>query len=422
MNKIIECQIEKLLPEGGGLSKYRETKLEVYNALPGEKVEALVFRKKHDRYKGIATKIIQAVSYRQAPLEDHYLSCSPWQIMDFASENFFKEQIAREILEQYGIKDANFTFASGTQRFQYRNKMELSFTTVEDKISLSFYERDRQSKIPISGCILAQREIQETASCLVDWLNQNNVKENMLKNVILRCNKEGDVLAGIFLNEETFSCLDLPDLKYLKGFSIYFSNPLCPASVITKKLYHQGESFIVENLHGKRLQYGLMSFFQVNPDVFTLALSDIRAFVEGEEVLDCYSGVGSISISLSDSIRKCLLLDSCDDSILLARENIRKLELNHFYAIRGETESLLDYIQPGKVVIVDPPRTGLHKKVIARILKEKPKRIVYLSCNISSCMENISSLTDSYRIVFTKGYNFFPATAHLEFLVVLEKK
>ncbi|NUM33822.1 MAG: class I SAM-dependent RNA methyltransferase [Candidatus Brocadiae bacterium] len=422
MNKTIECHIEKLLPEGGGLSQYKEKTLEVFNALPGEHVEALVFRKKTDRYRGTATKILQAAPYRQEPKEDHYLSCSPWQIMDFASENRFKLQIVQEILEKHGQKDMNPTLEAGSQRFQYRNKMEFGFTTAEGKIFLSFFERDKQSKIPISGCILAQKELQETALGIVDWINQNQIKEEILKSVMLRCNRKGEVLAGIFVNEEVFPPLDCPSLQHLKGLSIYFSNPQCPASVATKELYHYGERYITEILHGKKLQYGLMSFFQVNLDLFSMALDDIKPFLQGEEVLDCYSGVGSISLSVSESIKSCLLLDICEDSILLARENIRTLELDRFHAIRGETENLLEYMKPHKVVIVDPPRTGLHKKVIAKILKEKPKRLVYLSCNITTCLENISHLQPIYEVVFSKAYNFFPATSHLEFLVVLERQ
>ena len=147
----------------------------------------------------------------------------------------------------------------------------------------------------------------------------------------------------------------------------------------------------------------------------------MQPFEMNEDILDYYCGVGAISIALSDHVASCTMVDISEESIENAHENIKINDLSHFTAYCNKAEKILETIVPEKVVIIDPPRAGVHPKVLRTLREQLPKRIVYLSCNISTCARDLNQLCEVYDVVFKEVYNFFPATPHIEFLCVLER-
>jgi len=120
------------------------------------------------------------------------------------------------------------------------------------------------------------------------------------------------------------------------------------------------------------------------------------------------------------------MIESNEEAVGFAKENIRLNELNNCivgarHAVPLSAEEALDYIEKDKTIIFDPPRAGLHQKVIDRILEVKPEKIIYLSCNISTQARDLNLLAKAYKLKAVKLYNFFPRTPHIEALVVLEK-
>jgi 23S rRNA (uracil1939-C5)-methyltransferase len=171
------------------------------------------------------------------------------------------------------------------------------------------------------------------------------------------------------------------------------------------------------------LQYGFLSFFQINVPLFEHALGDMAQFVnKGDKVVDFYSGVGAISIPLSSVAQSSSLVDSNADAIGHAKLNIRLNGLNTYTAACAPAERTLEAITPDCTLIMDPPRAGLHTNVIKKIIKEQPPRILYMSCDGSTHSRDISFLLPWYEITFFKLYNFFPRTPHVEALCVLERR
>ncbi len=420
--KTLECEIEKLVNGGFGLARHDKV-LFVYNALPGEQVQAWVYKDKRNHAEAVATEILHPSPHRLAPQEDHFLSCSPWQILDFSQENHWKQVITQEVFQTVGgITLEERPIVAEELRFHYRNKMEFSFIESEGQVSLAFFKRGQHRKQPIPGCVLAHPAINEIALRLVESLNRHGISASHLKAVILRSNRAGEVIAGLFVTDSEFPELaEIQPDGTLKGFSIYYSNPQSPASIITKVLYASGQDYLLETVNGKPFHYHLMSFFQVNVDLFEKAVTAMQPYVSEEEVLDYYCGVGSIGIALSDSVKRCHMVDISEDSIGNAHDNIQLNNLSHYTAMCGKAEKLLEAIEPEKLMIVDPPRSGMHPKVLKTLLKQRPKRIVYLSCNIATCARDVQALLAHYRMVFQETYNFFPATPHIEFLTVLDR-
>ncbi|MBI4426913.1 MAG: 23S rRNA (uracil(1939)-C(5))-methyltransferase RlmD [Candidatus Magasanikbacteria bacterium] len=435
-------KIEKLVFGGQGLGFLDGKACFVWNALPGEEAEIEIIKNKKTHLEAMATKIIKSSSDRIEPKEDHFLSCSPWQIMNFAAENRWKKDIAVETYRKLGGFDVcDLEIVSDGKEYGYRNKMEYSFTGKDGAVSLAFHVRESRQYVRISVCELAMQEINDVALQLLAWVNQNQIPIRSLKTMIVRCNQKGEILAGLFLKDR-LQFEHYPELKNnLVGLTVFYSTHKSPASVPTDVLYQTGQDCLDEDLLGTKLKYGLFSFFQINIPVFKKALNDIKKFIfeiEGTgrdlSVLDFYSGVGSISLPLAKKFKDCVLVDSNEEAIGWAKENIemlamRDLTLSLSYEERGlktamcmPAEKMTELVTSDKVVIVDPPRAGLDKRVVERILAVKPKQVIYLSCNLSTHARDLGLLKEAYDIKFMKLYNFFPRTAHIEGLAVLARR
>ncbi len=414
----------------------------VWNALPGEEVEFELIKKEKTHWEGVATKILNPSQARLEPKEAHFLSCSPWQIMTQDEENKWKIEMAKETYKKIGGFDCELKMAGDENIWGYRNKMEYSFDfdssdetspqtpllRGEGNIVLSFFERGKKVRQRIEACELANLEINRVAKLILGWINKNKIPMRGLKAVILRSNLQNQVIAALFIKDK-LEFADFPELdKNFVGFKLFYSTHKSPASVPTALLYGVGQDCLTEELLGAKLKYGIFSFFQINIPVFEMALADIGKFLDkNKSVVDFYSGVGSISLPLYNMYKGAVLVDSCEEAIGFARENARDLSLTLPSAEGREIETtcmpaerVTELIESDKILIVDPPRAGLHDKVIERILEQKPARVIYLSCNLSTQARDIKLLSEVYKVVFTKLYNFFPRTPHVEGLAVLE--
>ncbi len=423
----MNIKIEKLVFGGQGLGRVDNKAVFVWNALPGEEVEVELIKDKPNFAEGIARKIIKKSSDRLEPQEDHYLACSPWQIISFVKENEWKVEIAKETFKKFGSFEwPKLNIISDNNEFGYRNKMEYSFIKYEGKISLAFFERESRRHIPIKICELARPEINKVALELLVWINKNNISLDSLKSMIVRCNQKGEVIVGLFLKDR-LQFKNYPELKTnFIGLNIFYSTQQSPVSVPTAVLYKVGQDFLEEELFGVKLCYGLFSFFQINIPIFKKALEDIKRFIDPDDnIIDYYSGVGAIGLSVSNVGANCYsstLIESNPEAVEYAKINIKLNGLVNCEAICAPSEKMVDLIAADKTIIFDPPRAGLDKKVIERVNKTKPAKIIYLSCDLATQARDIGLLKENYNINFLKLYNFFPRTAHIEGLVVLQIK
>ena len=149
----------------------------------------------------------------------------------------------------------------------------------------------------------------------------------------------------------------------------------------------------------------------------------MRAWIDHKNnlpTLDLYSGVGTIGLTIGgDDIT---LVEINEHAVAEMQRNIAKLNRAKAKAILAPSEKSLEYITGEQIVIVDPPRAGLHADVVRRLLETTPPRIIYLSCNPVTQARDVSLLQKKYEVMHHQGYNFFPRTPHIEHLVILDKK
>jgi tRNA/tmRNA/rRNA uracil-C5-methylase (TrmA/RlmC/RlmD family) len=203
---------------------------------------------------------------------------------------------------------------------------------------------------------------------------------------------------------------------------VIFSNPLSRASVITKRLAATSDKILTDTIVDVPFRYATEGFFQINLPVYEQALTDMKQWVEpNKPVIDLYSGVGTIGLTIGGN--DVTLVEINEHAVREMERNIVALgRVAEAKPILEASEHALDHITSNATIIVDPPRAGMHEKVIDELLEKAPARIIYLSCNPVTQARDVKWLAEKYGVRHHQGYNFFPRTPHIEHLVVLDKK
>ena len=415
MNNIL---IEKLVPGGQGIGSDENGKKGFFwNALPGETVKRYTITKNKSHYfEAIAEEIENPSARRIAPKDACYLATSPWQIMDYDYELTQKSELLKEQFRQVGIELPKSLIQTDSNDYGYRNKMEYSLYWDNDlqKIFLAFHERGSHRKIPIESSSIERPEIFKKAQEIVDDLNARHEEARKYQSLLLRCNQHGEVSGGLYENRKPH-----PTFKNL-----------------------------TDTILGSTYSYSPNGFFQINLPVYEMALTEIKKHIKTDKVLDLYSGVGTIGLSVArdknltliecnkfayselekNSAEQCSAGPSTTTGVE-GREGARNDGPTDRYpqstvrTVLAQSEDALEYIAPDQTVIVDPPRAGCDAKLLVRLIEITPETIIYLSCNPATQARDVKILLDSgkYRITSVQPFNFFPRTPHLENLIVLEK-
>ena len=402
-------RVDKIIPGGQALGTMPDgKKVFLWNALPDEIIEEYHITKNKSSYcEAIATKISNKNPHRRTPKDSCFLSTSPWQIIDYLYELNLKKELEVEIFREHHIDiPTPEVFTDGNDYF-YRNKMEYALYWDNDTgiISLAFHARGSHRKIPITGSSIEHPAILAAAKDIITSLNSRHEEARKYQSLLLRCNQKGKVSGGLYENHKPHPV---------------FNN-------------------LTDTILGHKYSYSPNGFFQINLPVYEMALKAIKPHITTDKVLDLYSGVGTIGLSVAAD--RHLTLVECNKSAFRElRENCkranepfssdRKLgrtplsvsEEKRFGAPTGvlsRSEEALSYIEPDQTVILDPPRAGCDKKLINKLLEITPKKIIYLSCNPATQARDTSLLLGKYTIEDIKTFNFFPHTPHIENLVVL---
>jgi 23S rRNA (uracil1939-C5)-methyltransferase len=412
-----KVRIEKVVFGGQGLAHGANGPVFVWNGLPGELVNVRLTRRHKKVWDGVAQEIIEPSSERIPPVEPHFLSCSPWQVASLEAELSWKKDMARQVLSSIGgIKHEVEIVSNPDAIYGYRNKMEFCFTANEQgQLSLAFFVRGSQHRVPLDRCALAHPLITQAANRIVEWLRFQKVDRFLLKSLIVRTDGT-QTIAGLFVTEE----LELAPPDEL-NLAIFYSNPQSPASRPDLLLYSSSPLELTENLMDTKLHYGLFSFFQVNVPMFSQTLQYIIDFAgSGTHLIDLFCGVGSIGLPLAKKFERVTLVESLPEAAEYAKGNAERNKLNNVNVIAQPAEQI--ELEEADVVTVDPPRVGLHQDTTYQLIEKHPHKIAYLSCNVSTQARDLKLLAKVYRVEKITLFNFFPRTPHLESLALLVRR
>ncbi len=430
MKNVVETlKLDRMIYGGQAIGQLESgKKAMVWGGLPGETVEIQLTKKKSSYVEGIVIKVLEPSEQRILPRDpESYLSTSPWQIMDFASEQHYKAALIEEAFELHDIVlPQPISVYSDDVEYHYRNKVEFSWygDTIDgvETLDLAFFRRGSKGKIVVYDSALLPESIMQTAVAIRDKLRELSVDARKLKTLLIRCDSRGNTTWQLYVKDRPCEFADelIKTPLSAQGGEVIYSDPRSPASVITERLTEVGDIVLTDTVLGVPFRYATEGFFQVNLAVYEQALKDMRQWIEpGKSVVDMYSGVGSIGLTIGGD--DVTLVEVNEHAVREMRRNIKALgREGQATAVLAASEKALDYIDSEAIIIVDPPRAGLHDDVIAKLLETAPARIVYLSCNPATQARDVAKLATKYGIRHHQAYNFFPRTPHIENLVVLD--
>lgn len=417
----IETVVESWLPTGEGVGKSGERTVHAWGAIPGERVLVQVRKRKGGVSHGMVDQVLNASPDRVEPSEAHYLCCSPWQVVAPERENPIKRELVKQMAAAHGVELPEFE-VEGPIELGYRNKLEFGFCNSDRGLSLSFFVRGGSGwRMPIEGCVLASDAINQVARSIVARLNELQLNPRQTKSLILRSNLRGEVVAGLYVRDEIPLLGPMESCKPLVGLRVYASNPKSPASVVDRTLEEHGSETIAERLGETSFELSDRSFFQVNVPRFEAALKAIAAEVLSDTPLvDLYAGVGSIGIGLRR--KGTIFVESDPACVAMLEANCRMAQMESPVILGQPTEQGLPDFPANSTVIVDPPRVGLHAKVVKWLAEKRPARLIYLSCNPDSQLRDLAAWKNDFRLLKFQAFNFFPRTPHVESLAILEPR
>lgn len=417
--------IERIAQDGAGETVYEGRTLRVFGMLPGERGVVEV-KKRKGIFIGEIKELLDASLDRVSPVDPHYLSSSPWQCMTYSLQAALKERILAERFA-YHLDAPKLEFIPANQPIGYRTKVEFSVTEEAGALVPAFHKRGTwRTLLPApTGTILASKRMNDAAIRVISHLGNLGLRSRDIKAVVVRESKATEsLLCIVYLNRERVECSARDIAEGFSGVMFIYSDPRSPASVATRVMDFWGKDHLVERVAGLEFAYPWDGFFQNNIPMFERALDDMRSELPyGSSILDLYAGVGTIGISLATGEAAVHCVESVRSSVAYVNENAKRSGKMFVVAEHLPAEqSLGETIARFSTLIVDPPRAGLHPKLLSSILQTPPERIFYLSCNPETQARDYSRMDPLYRIERFVGYDFYPQTPHMESLLLLRRR
>lgn len=388
--------------------------------LPGETAEVEIIKEKPGFAEAAVANITSTHERRQGEAEPHYLSCSPWQNVDYDYQLELKQAVLADAFSRTDVGVADILGAD--VRFGYRNKLEFSLNPTNDKLELAFHHRGSYENLITlpEGCILGSPSMNEAALKLAAAAHTLKLDGYIETLTVRRSESTGELLGHIALHQVPKR--DWTDLKVAELATVVVSR--VRRRVEHELVWDSGQTTLTENVGGMELSYPYDGFFQTNIPMFEMILQKImEAVPEGAKIVDLYGGVGTIGLAAATKAKEVLGVEINASSVEQAAENAARAGLANYQAVRAPAQRLESkYLAGADCIIVDPPRAGLEQRVVLGILAAAPQRIIYLSCNPVTQARDFQLLSEAYETEEVTGYDMYPGTLHLESLMVLDRK
>ena len=454
--------IEAVAAEGKALAHVDGMVVFVDFAVPGDVVDIRVLKKKKNYMEGRIERLVSPSPDRLEPFCAHFGVCGGcrWQPLPYPMQLEAKRQQVEDQLVRIGhlnVPEIRPTLPSEKTRY-YRNKLEYSASAkrwvlsgedpdgipAEDRMGLGFHVGKFFDKVlDIKQCHL-QREPSNAIRlfikdfCVCTGYPFYEIRENRgyFRGVFVRTNEAGEVMLivcfGYEDKERREALLDALLARFPDIVSLYYVvNEKVNDSISDQEcILYRGESAIYETMEGLRFRIGPKSFYQTNsPQAYRLysVARDFAALSGVETVYDLYTGTGTIAQFVSGKAAKVVGIEYVPEAIEDAKANAEANGIRNCVFYAGDMKDVLNsrfIAENGRpdVVILDPPRAGIHPDVAKVILEAAPERMVYVSCNPASQARDLAVFAADYDITAVQPVDMFPHTMHVENVVALRRK
>ena len=434
----------------------------VSGAVPGDLVNARMKKSKKNYIEAEAIEILEESPDRVDARCMHFSVCGgcKWQNLSYEKQLEFKEDEVLNNIRRIGGIDGfeAVPILGSAEQYFYRNKMEFSFSNarwltleevnsteeIADRNALGFHIPGQWSKIlDLKECFLQEDPSNNIRLAVKEYAEENNLEffdvrnqKGFLRTLMMRQNSKGEwmVLFQLFEENETerVKLLDYLLQKFPQIHTLLYAiNPKGNDSIYDLDIQtYYGEGFLYEEMDGLRFKIGPKSFFQTN---YKQALELYRKTLEfadlkGDEVVyDLYTGTGTIAQYVARNAKQVIGIEAVQEAIDAAKEHAELNGLTNCTFYCGDMKDIfnqefLESHPKADVLITDPPRDGMHAKVVEQILNLSPEKIVYVSCNSATQARDLAMLKEHYNLVKVLPVDMFPQTHHVENIALLIKK
>lgn len=459
---IEKVTISGLAAEGKAMAKIDNKVLFVKYGVPGDVVDVQLTRKRKKYMEGKIVRVHQYSRDRVEPFCKHYGTCGgcAWQSIPYSMQLETKEKQVFETLTRLGgfeIEEKLPVIPSdGITR--YRNKLEFTFSNkrwlsteeiasgkeIDSNRALGFHVPGLFDKIvDIDECHLQDEPSNSIRQFVRDYTGMEdyqyfNIKNpgGLLRNLIIRTTLLGETMVILSFFREDKEKRDrilhaisqrFPEITSL----FYVINPKGNDTILDLNVHlFKGREYILEQLEDLKFKIGPKSFFQTNSAQALKLYQLVREFANPDGhgiVYDLYTGTGTIANFLASGAKKVIGIENVPEAIEDARENARLNGIGNtsFHAADMKDILTVEFIEKeGRpdVIVLDPPRAGIHPDVAKTIKEAAPARIVYVSCNPGTQARDIGMISDDYKVKKVQPVDMFPHTHHIESVALLEKK
>ncbi|MHC1727511.1 MAG: 23S rRNA (uracil(1939)-C(5))-methyltransferase RlmD [Syntrophobacteraceae bacterium] len=459
-----ELFVEKLAFGGKAVARVDGFVVFLDRAVPGQRVKARIIKKKRNFAEARVVEVLSQSPDYMPPFCPHFGTCGGCHLQDMSYnvQLYWKRQHVIESLGHIaGVSDAEvLPIAPSPQTVYYRNKMEFTFTnrrwllpeeldqgefSTESRFALGLHVRGLFDKVfDLQSCFLESPEAVAILTEVREWAKRSGMPAYSVKThegfwrflVIRHAKRTGQILVHLITtgnpkadqNIEQLSDRLRSKFPEITTFihSINDKKSQVAEGDSTRVLF--GSGWIEEMLGDLRYRISAHSFFQTNTlgaEILYDAVGRMAEFDGSEHVWDLYCGTGSIGIYIASRVNRVTGIEVVEEAIRDAHENCRINKIDNCTFLAGDLKEVIrKAIEAGipDVVIVDPPRAGMHPKVVKTLLEILPKRIIAVSCNPASLARDAALLLDAYEIREVEPFDLFPHTPHLECVVRLDRK
>ena len=452
--------IENYAAEGKSLARVEGKVIFVENTIPGDEVDVLLQKNKKDWGEGIALHYHTYSDLRIEPFCQHFGVCGgcQWQMLPYAQQLQYKQQQVTDNLKRIGkvALPEIMPIMGAEQTTRYRNKMEYTFSNrrfllpeelnnpdvTPDENVAGFHARGFFDKVvPIYECHLQEEPTNFIRLAIWEYAKQHGLTHydirnhtGYLRNLLIRIATTGEIMVNVVVGYEDKK-LRVPLLEFIQDkfpaitTLLYTINAKRNDSLYDlAPLPFSGKGYIIEKLEDFKFKISPKSFFQTNTKQGEKLYQVTRDFAElngTQTVYDLYCGTGSIGIFVSKLANKIVGVEVVENAIADAKENAILNNLVNASFFAGDVIDIVDnafFENHGRpdVIITDPPRAGMHEKLVRKLLDIAAPTIVYVSCNPATQARDLALLNEKYAVIKIQPVDMFPHTLHIENVVQLK--
>ncbi len=454
--QIVELIIDKLAFGGQGIGFLNGLVVFVKNTAPGDKIRARVFKRKRDYCEAKLIELLDPSPARIAPPCPYSGCCGgcQWQHISYDKQLEFKGDLVSEAMRKIGGLEVDIMPILPSEKvLGYRNKMEFSFSDkawVPNPEDISKFDQGFALGLHVPGtyykvldihkCLLQPEEGNLLLNEVRAFANDSGLPCYNLKThegfwrflAIRHSEATGQWMINIVTSEEKRNLLQVFSQQILekyKNIGTIINNITrrqAGVAVGEKEYIIHGPGYLIDKIGPYRFRVSANSFFQTNTHGARKLYDVVDEFCDlkgGEVVLDLYSGTGTIPIYLAKKCKKVIGIEIVASAVSDAQKNCELNNIGNATFFLGDIKDNLPLIKDKPdIVILDPPRAGVHKKVIKHLLELYPEKIIYVSCNPSTMARDLKQLLEGYELHRLQPVDMFPNTYHVETVAKLEKR